>query len=272
MYILKDSRLSVIVPLIKMNTFTITDSHCPSLTADQLVPAMDDLYVKRTYPKVNRKFIDPVKQSEPRFALFTFITTDDTTTNIYGVAKIRGVFYTQEEADARAEELIRDVDSCNSIFTCIVGVPFPLVSNGCSESVAEIDMKAKVEDTISENVRKKRNADQKEMNEITDRQKRLMEDVHPEKIKNDEDSYVEQRVKLAHLKYSISEHSAKIVECENLKKKTETFLRDAVKTNPEFEDTYLQKYKDARRAANIPEDTDLVGFMKYMADSLYADE
>ncbi len=150
----------------------------------------------------------------------------------------------------------------------MVGVPFPLVCRGYADNVSEIDLKAKVEKTISDNVRRKRNEEQKEIKEINEREKRLVEDVHPETIKNDEDAYVEQRVKLAHLKYAVDEHAKKEKECEALKRKTMKFLVAESTAHPEYEQTYLDKYMRARREANIPQNTDMSGFMKYMADPL----
>lgn len=257
----------------KMQGFKVTDSKHPSLTESETSMAVKDLYVSDyvnpyKYPRVNRKFVDPINSSDPRFALFSFIKAPESEHDIYGVAKIRGVFYTQQEADDRAEEIVRNVDSCNSIFTCIVGVPFPLVCHGYSHSTSEIDLKEKVETTISENVRRKRNEEQKEITAINEREKRLVEDVHPEKVKNDEDAYIEQRVKLAHLKYAIDEHEKKMNECSALKSKVTKFLIDESIVHPDFEQTYLKKYMSARREANIPEDTDMSGFMRYMADPL----
>jgi len=242
----------------------------PMLEGENVINAISDLYVTKPYPKINRKFIDPPMQGEPRFALFSYVKAPDVAADkdgFFGVAKIRGVFYTADEADKRAEELIKSVDSVNSIFTCMVGVPFPLVCSGHATETTEVDLQQKTEVAITENAREKRQKEQKEMDEIKERRENLMKDVDPN-IDKSEDTYVEQRVKLAHLKFNISEHEIKRKECIELKAKVLAYLIEKSKLNPEYEETYMKRYKEGRRAAHIPEDTDLTGFMKFMADPL----
>lgn len=240
-------------------------------TAVQQLVVHDD---RLTWPKVNRRFIDPIKSTMPKFALFSFIKApgvEADESGFFGVAKIRGVYYNQDDADCAAEEIIRNVDSTNSIFTCILGHPFPLVCRGNANELTEVDVQKKVESAISTNVREKRNQEQKEMSDINERAENLHRDVDPAKDKNYEDEYIEQRVKLAHLRYTINEHAIKAAECKVSKEKTIKYLLDAVAKNPEYEDVYLERYRESRRKAHIPEDTDGTGFMKYMADPIETD-
>lgn len=248
---------------MKMNP---TDVKATRLSDAELTVAVDDLHVKDSlldYRKVNRKLVDPQISGEPKFALFSFIKSKDETDGVFGVGKIRGAFYTQDEADARAEELIRDTDSVNSIYTCKIGFPFPLVVKGFSDDVKEVDIRAKVEDTISLNVREKRKEDQKHIDALKEREENLKRDV-AKTAEDDEETYIEQRAKLAHLKYAIEQHRIQGEECEQLKNKVVKYLRE----HSEYEKTYLERYKSGRRAANIPEDTDVTGFMKFMGDDI----
>ena len=119
---------------------------------------------------------------------------------IKGVAKIRGAFFTSLEAEQKAEEIIKDVDSTNSIFTCLIGTPFPLVTEGFSDELNEVDIQNQTEHTISQNVREKRRKDQKEMNELKQQQDELMQDVTMDPAAQKEENYVTNRVKLAALK------------------------------------------------------------------------
>ena len=249
----------------------------PPLTPSELEVAVKELHLTTcttggcNFPRVNRKFCDPLKHGEPKFALFSFVKSKDAVADrdgFFGVAKIRGAFYCQEDADKKAEELIRDVDSTNSIYTCVMGTPFPLVAQGYAEDVAEIDLQNKVETAIAENVREKRNQEKKEMQELSARKEALMKDIDPNTKEDPEEKYVEQRVKLAHLKYAIDEHGRKLVECKELKDKCVAFLKEQCIENPDFEKNYLERYRRGRRAANIPEETDLTGFMKFMSDEL----
>jgi hypothetical protein len=221
---------------------------------------------KSSFPQVNRKFCDPDHQSEPRFALFSFIPAENVQPNqhgFYGVAKIRGAFFTSNEADERAEELIRNVDSTNSIFTCRIGAPIPLIARGKAENLSEIDLRQNTEKVISDNVRAKREQEKREIAEIEERSAALRKDV--ESVPDELDKYIEQRVKLAHLRYAIVEHTEKLEECKKLESKVRDILRVAA---PQHENAYLEKYMKSRRDAHIPEDTDMKYFMKYICDPI----
>lgn len=258
--------------LFKMDSFKITNTAAPSLTEEEMKSAPSELFSPFQFRRVNRKLIDPQYPNEPKFILFSFIKAPNATCDedgFFGVAKIRGAFFTEQEAAERAEKLIRDVDSTNSIYTCGMGIPFPLVVKGYAKELTEIDLQKKTENAISENVRAKRLMEQKEMNEIRERQQVLMKDEGKiDSVVNPEEQYVEQRVKLAHLRYAINEHIAKLAECRILEEKVKINLKERMKTNPEFEANYMDRYKRGRREVGISEDTDVSGFMKYMADPI----
>jgi hypothetical protein len=247
-----------------------------SLTNDELPAAIETLRITApTFPKINRKLVDPYRAGEPAFALFSYVKAPGATPDekgFFGAAKIRGVFHSKEEADERAEELIRDVDSTNSIFTCLVGRPFPLIDEGCAIETNQVDLQKKTEDAIAINVREKRKKEQKEMDEIKDRQAELMRDVDPNKPIDEGETYTEQRTKLAHLRYQIGEHANKGLECEALRDKTIKWLLEASAKNPELEAAYFERYMNSRRKAGIPENYDTVGFMRYMVDPISEDE
>ena len=272
------------------------DVNMPCLADEQVVAAKKELFHPVTFPKVNRKFIDPSKNGEPRFALMSYIPKQDedlkafldlikptlskkhrTTLDalqdrksvVHGVFKIRGAYHTPAEAEARSEEIIRDVDSSNSIFTCLVGVPYPIVSTGHSLNVEEVDVDKETEKTLVQNVREKRKKEQKEMEEMKQREEELLKDTNKDSHEREEDNYIEHRVKLAHLRYTITEHKKKREECIKLEKECVNWLLNMKSEHPEYEKTYFQKYLDARRKANIPDDQEGQGFMKYMNDPIY---
>jgi hypothetical protein len=240
---------------------------------------------------INRRMVDPPKSGEPKFALFSYIEntqmedfinsikstlTDEQrerlislqSTQCKGVAKIRGAYMTQQEAEVRAEEIVRYVDSSNSIFTCIIGVPFPLVSKGMSEELNEVDLKNQTESTIAKNVRNQRLKEQKEIEEIKQREDELMRNAEKDPNADDQDNYIAQRVKLAHLRYSIEQHVKRHSECIENEKQCVKWLLDMKSRKPEFEETYMEKYLAGRKSAHIPDDVEPEGFMKYMGNSL----
>lgn len=257
--------------MIKMESFKPTTNEAPSLTDEETCAAVSCLVNPIPFRRVNRKLIDPQRHGESKFVLFSFAKAPNATCDsdgFFGVAKVRGAFFTEQEAASRAEELIRDVDSTNSIYTCHMGVPFPLVARGHANELTEIDLQNKTETAISENVRAKRLAEQKEMNEIKERRDALMKDEGKIDSVNPEEQYVEQRVKLAHLRYAINEHTLKLAECRELEIKVRDHLNECKTAHPEYEDNYMERYRRGRRDVGIPEDSDVTGFMKYMADPI----
>lgn len=268
----------------------------PSLSNEEAKAAKDELVRDvNKFPSINRRFVDPPVAGEPKFALFSYIENEDVDMNKFhdeimdslkpkhkkklaelksrtqlmkGVGKIRGAYVTQQEADTRAEEIVRDIDSSNSVFTCIVGIPFPLVSEGNSQDVNEVDLTQETENAITQNVRKQRQKSKKEMDEIKRREEELMRNAEKDPNADDEDNYIAQRVKLAHLRYSIEQHIKKHAECVNNESKVVEWLVDMNNRNPEFEEKYQEKYMAGRKAAHIPDDHDPEGFMKYMNDPL----
>lgn len=246
-----------------------TESNTPSLAKEELLQATKELSLTAPYPKVNRKFVDTAVAGEPKFALFSYIPTKNSKPDedgFYGFAKVRGCYHTIEEAQTRAETIVRDIDSTNSIFTCRVGAPFPICTTGHAETVDEIDLRQKTEDTISQNVRARRRQDQKEMDEIKAKEEELKADVT--KGPDPEEDYITHRVKLANLKFMIHEHEAKKQECEKLRDTCLAWLLEAKKENPDYETKYMDKYMESRRKANIPDDSQMSGFMNYMRDPL----
>ena len=268
----------------------------PSLSNEETQLAKDELVRDlNSFPRINRRFVDPPKAGEPRFALFSFIDYQDVDMNLFideikdslkpkhkkklaelkartqlvkGVGKIRGAYMTQQEADTRAEEIVRDIDSTNSVFICNMGVPFPLVPRGMSEEINEIDLQQQTEHAIAQNVRNQRQKHQKEMEDIKMREEELMRNAEKDPNADEEDNYISHRVKLAHLRYSIEQLVKKHIECVENEKKVVELLVDMKNRNPEFEEKYMEKYMAGRKAAHIPDDHTPEGFMKYMNDSL----
>jgi len=281
---------------MNMETFNPTHpSNEASLTDTQLTVAKKELIKTTDFPRVNRRFIDPVKPGEPKFALFSYINHSDSemiefleaikdtlkpsfkkrleklqsrSNLVKGVAKIRGAYLSQQEAEIRAEEIVRDIDSSNSVFTCIIGAPFPLISEGFAEEISEVDLRQETENAISQNVRNQRTKDKREIEEIKMREEELMRNAEKDPNADDEDNYTAQRVKLAHLRYSIEQHLIKRAECVDNEKRCVEWLLDMKNRHPEFEERYMEKYMAGRKAAHIPDDHIPEGFMRYMNDPL----
>jgi len=255
-----------------MESFVPLNATESPLTPKECEAAVSELYNGKPFRIANRRLVDPMKPGEPRFMLFSFTKAEGATPDkdgFMGVAKIRGAFFTEQEAAIRAEEIIRDVDSSNCVNTAIAGMPFPLVAKGYALEETEIDLSKKTEKVISDNVRAKRKADEKEIREIEERRAALLnDDGSIKESESPEDVYIQQRVKLAHLRYAISEHISKLKECRDLEMKVRTHLRECRLQHPEYEDDFIKRYQEGRRKVGIPADTDFSGFMKYFSDPI----
>jgi hypothetical protein len=100
------------------------------------------------------------------------------------------------------------------------------------------------------------------------REEELMRNAEKDPNADDEDNYTAQRVKLAHLRYSIEQHLIKRAECVDNEKRCVEWLLDMKNRHPEFEERYMEKYMAGRKAAHIPDDHIPEGFMRYMNDPL----
>lgn len=253
-----------------MNSFLPTDKNAPPLTTEEQEVAVKTLYSPPKFRQVNRKIMDPVKPGEPRFMLFSFVKSEGATPDkdgFLGVAKIRGAFYSEDDAAKRADELIKDVDSTNSIYTAICGQPFPLVDRGFADELSEVDVSGKTEKIISDNVKAKRKAEEREIRAIEERKAALLEADGSIKESSDPlDAYIQKRIKLAQLRYNIKEHRKLALACEDNEKTVVADLLEHSRSHPEHENTFVARYQETRRKCNIDEKTDFTGFMTYLMD------
>jgi hypothetical protein len=255
-----------------METFTPVNATEPPLTKEETAAAVGELYKREPFRIANRNLVDPLRPTDPRYFIFSFIKAPgaiaDPDSKILGVAKVRGMGYTVEEMDARARELIENVDSTNSIFTGVCGMPFPLVDSGFASEVIEVDLSKQTEKIISDNVRAKRNAAEKEMREIEERRNRLVNKDGSLNEPNVEplDIYIGERSKLAQLKFEINEYIKKIQERRDVLKTVKEYVLRMESENADFKEKFVERYKQSRRAVGIPEDTDFSGFMTFLLD------
>jgi hypothetical protein len=245
------------------------------LTQKQLKNAMRELNSNSTvknFPQLERRYIDPPILQQ-RIGLFSFVPAKGASPNpqgIYGFAKLRGNFDNEIDADAQAEKIIRDVDSYHKIFHTFVGKPFPVTT--CSDfsgEISQIDLKKSVTDSFSQDVKKKREEEQKQIEEIQQKEKELLEDVKKDK-ENPDDAYTTLRVKKAQLTWTYVETEKKLKQMSILIAKARKAVEEMDDENPEFKNVYYKKYMDARNSAGIVTDTKEMqeSFMKYLVEDL----
>jgi hypothetical protein len=238
------------------------------LSREQTTDAMNDLLSKdvvRNYPASEKAFADPSIPGQ-RLCLVSFVPSVDATPDkdgVYGMIKVRGSYETEDEADARAETLIRTVDSYHKIFTAFVGKPFPATtSSRWSADTNEIDIKKKVTEVISKDIKKQRQEEKKEIEEIKEREKKLMEDV--EKDFDPYERYIELRVKKAQLAWTYLETQKKMDEMKQSIIKTREEIAELDEENPDYLSSYREKYMNARRDAGLKDDD--ASFLSYLGD------
>jgi hypothetical protein len=235
------------------------DQSVAPLTNDEAVEALKELNITsfvEKFPKIDRTFADP-SISMQNYSLFSFIPAKGASPNeqgIFGFAKIRGTYQSELEASQRAEFLIRNVDSYHKIFTVYTGRPFPLTeSSDYSSEVSEIDIKKDMAKNISHSIKDKKEEELKEIREIQQREKNLIEESKREEV-DPYDEYITQRVKKAQLVFTYLEHQKKMAEVKEIIIKTRNIITEMDEKHPTFNESYYEKYMQARKDAGITED------------------
>ena len=245
------------------------DRSCPSLSNEETNEAMNDLhqtdYVKK-YPQAERAFADP-SISGQTYQLVSFVPSKGATPDkdgIYGMIKCRGAYPSEEEANDRAEFLIRNVDSYHKIFTAWVGKPFPATNSSTySADTNAVDIKKKATEVISQDIREKKREEQKEIEEIKERERKLVEESQQEE-RDPFEFYIECRVKKAQLTWTYLETLKKMDEMKESILKVRQQIKDADTEHPDYINQYREKYMEARKEAGIP-DTD-ASFIQYLGE------
>jgi Family of unknown function (DUF5832) len=247
---------------------TLTEADVKQAMAEQNV----NVFTRR-FPKVEKFYADPVIHGQV-YSLVSFVPSRGATPDkdgVFGMLKVRGTFATEDEAMLRAEYLVRNVDSYHSIYHTYVGRPFPLAAtNKYISDTVEIDIKKKVTEETSAQIRQKRDAERQTIKEIEEKEKELLSDVakKPEEI-DPVDTYTELRVKKAQLSWTYLETLKKMNEMKAniIKARQELVQMDA--DHPECREEYMTRYKEARKKSGLPETDE--SFMKYLGDDLEAD-
>lgn len=189
----------------------------------------------------------------------------------YGMMKLRGNFVSEIEANQRAEDIIKNYDSYHQIFHCKVGCPFPITNSlDYSKEVKEIDIKKKTTEIISEDILTKKKETAEEMKDIKQREKNLL-NQSKEVLKNPDtpiepyDEYIMCHVKRSQLLWTYKEAVEKIDKMKTSYIASIERIKELEETNPEFKDTYKQKYMEAREAAGLKteDDSSFIQFMNY---------
>jgi hypothetical protein len=252
----------------------LSEQHEPVLTREQTESAKGDLiktdFLKK-YPTVERRFADPPVHGQ-NIGLVSFVPAKGATPNekgIYGFVKLRGNYNSETEGLEASERIIREHDSYHKIFMTRVGRPFPLTtSSDYSANVSEVDLKKDMNESVSADVKSKKEKDEKDIREIQEREQELLKDVKRDEtdpeLKHDE--YITLRVKKAQLSWAWLENTKKLEEVKASIIKARNEIDALDRSNPEFKESYFNKYMEARRNAGLSTAQHADNFIKYMAE------
>ena len=227
-------------------------------------------YIEEKYPNTMKSRIDP-KINRQSYGLISFIPSKNAfpdADGLYGIMKFRGSFETIPDAEEYADKLIREHDSYAEIDIVRIGYEFPVMANNdiYTSSTREIDIRQKVEDIVRADKITKRNAENKEIKNIQDRRKQLIDPTHAEerdKAVEDIDMYTQLRVKKANALMAINESKKTIGTAESIIDKTNEDLLRLEQDHPEFKDEYLERYYKALDSVGAsPQQNSLIDYMK----------
>lgn len=249
----------------------------PELSNAEIESAMAELNNKdftEKFPRVDRTYADPPVPLQT-YGLVSFVPAKGATPNesgVFGFAKLRGNYASELEASQKARDLIK-LDSYHQIYHTYVGRPFPITfSSKYSAETEEVDIRKETTKAVSETIKEKKKEEQKVVAEIKQREEKLLEEAK----KDEEDpyeTYITLRVKKAQLSWTYLEHQKKMSEIKDIILKTRVDLEELDRENPDFKNTYYDKYMKARLDAGIKEsDEDAQNnFMKFLVEDAVLD-
>jgi hypothetical protein len=245
----------------------------PALTEDEVKTAMTSLnntqFVKK-FLSVERKYADPVEPMQ-RIGLVSFVPAKGATPNekgIYGFAKLRGNYPTDQEASERAEFLIRNADSYHQIYHTYVGRPFPLTtSSDFSGEQTEIDIRKSMVESVSNSIKHKKSDERQQIKEIEDRERLLIEESKREE-EDPLEFYTTLRVKKAQVAWTYLETLKKVEEMKQTIIKTRSQIEDLEKEDTSYAEVYFKKYCDARSSAGLDNSSNQDTFMKFLVEDV----
>ena len=249
----------------------------PELSNTEIEAAMTELNNKdftNKFPRVDRTYADPPVPLQT-YGLVSFVPARGATPNkngVFGFAKLRGNYASELEASQKARDLVK-LDSYHQIYHTYVGRPFPITfSSKYSAETEEVDIRKETTSAVSQSIKDKKKEDEKIVAEIKQREENLLEES-----KKDEDdpyeTYITLRVKKAQLSWTYLEHQKKMSEIKDIILKTRVDLEELDRDNPEFKNTYYEKYMKARVDAGITESDEEKqnNFMKFLVEDAVLD-
>lgn len=255
-----------------------SDIAAPPLTeeeANNAIATQSNTDNIKNFPRLERQYADPPITLQT-YGLISFVPSKGATPDkdgVFGFMKIRGNYATTQEAAERAEFLIRNTDSYHTIFHAYVGRPFPItIDQKYAAKTEEIDIRKKAIETVSDDIRAKREKEKKDIEDIKRREKQLLAEAKPDYKPDPYEEYTVLRVKKAQLHWAYVQTQKKMDEMKASIIKTREQIKEMDGENPNFAKEYFDRYVSARREAGIPDELNSEeNFMKYMVEDVELD-
>lgn len=249
------------------------EQSAPDLTAEQSELAFNELNntsFTDKFPRVDRTYADPIIPMQ-YIGLISFVPAKGATPNengVFGFAKLRGNYSNEIDANQRAEYLIRNVDSYHQIYHTYVGRPFPITSSSkYSAETSEIEIRKEMTTDISTGIKEKKMEEQATIRDMKEREEKLLEEAKIGEV-DPYDEYITLRVKKAQLSFTYLEHIKKLKEVKGIILKTRKQLEEMDEKYPEYQNTYYEKYMQARKDAGLKETKEQAdsNFIKFLVE------
>lgn len=242
-----------------------------ALNDSDLEIAKKELFSKRM-SKIQREMksrVDPPINGQ-YFGLVSFIPSKEAIPDkdgCFGILKFRGAFSNPSEAETWGEHLLRDHDTTAEIDVVHIGKHFPLLVDNTiyCDTTREIDIRKKIDDVAKADIRAKRQQEQKEIDEVTKRQQKLLDkSVEEEKdtTYTDIDFYTQLRVKKAQNLSLIDDANKRIEEAKQAIASAEVEINKLDEEYPEYKTQFLDNY--TRALAEVGTGIDTNPLIKYL--------
>lgn len=241
------------------------------LTEEEVKAAKEELQDKGMLEKFRQQdkfYSDPIYNNQI-YSLHSFIPTKGAKPDehgVFGFMKCRGTFFTQEEADQRAEWIIRNVDSYHKIQTSYTGKPFPVCADTKKyvRDTNAVDIRKKATETISQDIKEKRLEEKRTMKEIKEREKNLLENTGEDFKEDPEDMYTTLMVKKANLVWTYVETRNKMEQMKMNIIKVRKEIAEMDEEDPSLKEQYFDRYMEARKESGLSEEVTQDNFMKFL--------
>ena len=254
------------MPVPNPSRKVLTDAELKDAKAELL----DKNFVKMKFPRDQKFRVDPSIPGQ-HIGLISFQPSKNATPDsdgCFGVLKFRGAFPNGNEAETYAETLLREHDTYAEIDMVYIGREFPLLVDNTmyTKTTREIDVRKKIDDIVKADLRQKKEKEQKEIEEVTARQQKLLDKTHEvekDQIFDDLEFYTTLRVKKAQALSLIDEAKKRMEEAEEVVKATNVDIENLDKDHPEYKEEFFAKYENALNSiGSSVADNPLIKYLK----------